>query len=778
MPWGRGALGAVFVYVGLSIALTYPLVAHLTSVVPSDPGDPLLSTFLLWWNAHTVPLTQAWWNAPLFFPTPDALALSEHFLGLSFLTNPITWATGQPQLAYNVAFLLTFILSGLAGHVLGYGLTGRHDAALIAGLAFAFAPYRMAQFPHIHVLASFWMPVALAALHRFTDDERWRWLVIFCVVTMLQGLTSGQYALYFPVLIALWVLWFPIAQRRFRSAALVLIAFAGASLPVAFILLRYAEVHRALGLSRHIDEVLTHSADITALVRGEANLRFWGGTLVEPAAEGQLFPGATVVALVIGGLMASGYATKASRPARAAVIDQRPLRRSRWIWRALLTGAVLATLVAISLPIVGGWRVEILGVSFSVQRLSRPVSVALVLWLLVLLLSQRFRALVKSQSTLGFYVAATLVMWLLAFGPHPTFNGDRVVYWGPYRWLMLLPGFSGVRVPARFAMLATLCLAAAASVAFARLLTRAPARLAPVLTMIAALGLLADGWIRAMPLAPPPAASVLAGVAGPGAVLELPIAEVDVAAMYRSMTHRRPVANGYSGYSPPAYRVLRSGLESFDPHMLLSAAEVGVRHVVVAQGDPARTAQWDAYVRQTPGVRFVRTAEGQTHYTIDAPTPLPDRQLVAHSDAFLPLAWVRAPLHSADVERLQDNNLGTNWEIGAAQSGGADEHVIVGLDAVARVAGVRLTLGDFPTTYPRELLIERSFDCATWEPVWRGPTAGLALSAALIDPVAVPLTVRFAPTDARCLALRQLGSAPVEHWAIAELGLLGQRPSP
>ena len=36
----------------LAVAITYPLIWHLTSVVPHDLGDPLLSASILWWNAH------------------------------------------------------------------------------------------------------------------------------------------------------------------------------------------------------------------------------------------------------------------------------------------------------------------------------------------------------------------------------------------------------------------------------------------------------------------------------------------------------------------------------------------------------------------------------------------------------------------------------------------------------------------------------------------------------------------------------------------------------
>ena len=50
-------------------------------------------------------------------------------------------------------------------------------------------------------------------------------------------------------------------------------------------------------------------------------------------------------------------------------------------------------------------------------------------------------------------------MWLLSLGPAPTLMGNEVMYRGPYTLLMFLPGFNSLRVPARFWMMTTLCLA-------------------------------------------------------------------------------------------------------------------------------------------------------------------------------------------------------------------------------------------------------------------------------------------------------------------------------
>ena len=146
------------------------------------------------------------------------------------------------------------------------------------------------------------------------------------------------------------------------------------------------------------------------------------------------------------------------------------------------------------------------------------------------------------------------------------------VSFGPTPCLTWLPGYDALRVPARFAMLATLCIAVAAGVAFARLAPQGRTRLG-LFTAIVLIGLSADGWMRPMPLSIPPARVELPEVRG-AAVVELPLDEraVDTAAMYRSIAHRLPLINGYSGHTPSHYEILSIALRRRDPSVLTELA--------------------------------------------------------------------------------------------------------------------------------------------------------------------------------------------------------------
>src|SRR5688572_20834637 len=141
------------------------VLGSLGSRIASDAGDPVLTAAILVWNSRTVPLTDAWFNYPAFYPAADVLTFSEHLLGLSVIFTPIFRVTGNAIAAYNLTFLATYVLCGLTMYALVWRLTRNASASFLAGLAYAFAPYRVAHIPHIQVLAAFWAPLALLGLH-------------------------------------------------------------------------------------------------------------------------------------------------------------------------------------------------------------------------------------------------------------------------------------------------------------------------------------------------------------------------------------------------------------------------------------------------------------------------------------------------------------------------------------------------------------------------------------------------------------------------------------
>ena len=181
------------VYLSLTAVIGIDVLNTVDTHIASDPGDPLLMSAILRWNAEHVPLSHEWWQFPIFYPNADVLAFSEHLLGVSVIATPLSWVTGNALTSYNVTLLLTYPLSGMAVYGLVYWLTRSNAAAFLAGLAYLFAPVRASQLSHVHLLATFYTPLVLLGLHAFLQTGKRRWLVLLGTSWLLQGAVSGYF---------------------------------------------------------------------------------------------------------------------------------------------------------------------------------------------------------------------------------------------------------------------------------------------------------------------------------------------------------------------------------------------------------------------------------------------------------------------------------------------------------------------------------------------------------------------------------------------------------
>ena len=757
----RRALPAFVLYCSLTLALAHPLVLQLGSAFPHDPGDPALNTWILWWNAQTIPLTAAWWNAPAFYPVPGVLSFSETLLGLTVMSTPMQWLGSSPLAAYNAIFLLTFPLCGIAAYLLALEITKRRDAAFIAGVLFVFAPYRMSHLPHLQVLAAFGMPAALFALHRYLRDPRASWLMLFGAAWVWQGLANGYYLLFFSVLLGMWMLWFvppTTAPKPFRA---ILTAGVLAVLPLLPILWQYRTIHESMGFVRDFGTVRHYGADALALLSTEPKLWLWGWLQVYRGAEGQIFPGLTIVLLIAAAVWAGWpHRSQEALPDHAAL---RIVRRVLW-GVAILTG-----LTALAVSTTDPWEIRLFGIQvLSIGNPVKPLTWALASLMILAITSAPVRRAWSERSILGFYAVAAAVMWVLCLGPAPTWMGAPLMYRGPYVLLMALPGFSSLRVPARFWMLSVLCLSVIGAILFDRLAARFPAA-RRVLLAVVVVAAVAEGWMMTFPVAPVPDVWKPDACAPPrgsdGAVLELPMGGVieDVGAMYRSISHRRPTINGYSGYFPPHYAALHIGLGVRDPDMLARLAQHGARYVMIDRGYAFEHALRQ-YVGGQEGAELVCSNDTHVVYR------LPSRTVEQHLGAPLAVAALSANAGGNLVALMTDGDLTTRWVAGPQDPG-----IMVEIDMgeLRRIGAIEMSLGAHDRDFPRGLKIEASEDGREWREVWSGRSAGLAFTAALRRPVAIPLVFGLSSVEARFLRMSLTEKDDTFYWSIAEMRVLG-----
>lgn len=165
-PLAAEVLGAGLIAVLVAAAMTWPAALHPASTVPSDLGDPLLQAWQLGWDGHALrsqPLHI--FDSNTFWPLRNSLAFSDSLLGYA-PAGLIGAGTSAALARYNVLYVFAFAFASVGAYALARQLGTGRLAAAACGAAYAYAPWRIAQAGHLHILSSGGIPLALALLAR------------------------------------------------------------------------------------------------------------------------------------------------------------------------------------------------------------------------------------------------------------------------------------------------------------------------------------------------------------------------------------------------------------------------------------------------------------------------------------------------------------------------------------------------------------------------------------------------------------------------------------
>ncbi|MEA2431556.1 MAG: hypothetical protein QOI19_2029, partial [Thermoleophilaceae bacterium] len=144
----------------------WPLPLYIGRDVARDLGDPLPQAWQVAWDGHAL-LHQPFhfFQANVFWPLKDSLAFSDALVGYA----PAGLFGSGPHAAivrYDLLFLFAYALAFFGAYLLARELGAGRVGAFVAGAAFAYAPWRLEQDGHLHVLSSGGIPLALFLLVR------------------------------------------------------------------------------------------------------------------------------------------------------------------------------------------------------------------------------------------------------------------------------------------------------------------------------------------------------------------------------------------------------------------------------------------------------------------------------------------------------------------------------------------------------------------------------------------------------------------------------------
>jgi len=305
--------------VALSLLVHWPLPLHLGSVVERDIGDPLVQAWQVAWGGHALahqPLD--YFQANTFYPLRDSLAFSDALTGYA-PSGLIGHGTTAAIARYNLLFLFAYSLAFFGAYLLARELGVRPGAAAAAGAAFAYAPWRLEQEGHLHVLSSGGIALSLVLLlrgyrRRAPGCVLAGWLVAAWQLSL--GFTLGLQLAYLLLALALAVavIWWRAGKPRLHvpraviaasAAGIAIFGLTGVLLaqPYQRVLDAHPEAHRTT------DQLSGLSGPPEQFIAAPEHNLIWGELTtgvrdrLSSVPEQTLFPGLAILALALIGLL-------------------------------------------------------------------------------------------------------------------------------------------------------------------------------------------------------------------------------------------------------------------------------------------------------------------------------------------------------------------------------------------------------------------------------------------------------------------------------------------
>lgn len=233
-------LWPLFVFLGVTVFLTYPVSLNPASLVIGRPFDDAFEHiwYLQWYkhallNLHVSPLFQ-----PDIF-SPEGWDLSFASLPPLFpiLLAPVTAVLG-PVATYNLVLLVSTVLAAYGVFLLVRAMGGTSLGGIFAGLLYAFYPNRQVYMHGFfnHLLGSMWLPWALYGLYQAVNRprSRGRWLLFSSLAYSLSIGGAWQYVYISTFVLLIFGLFYLLPSLK-RELALWVKPLLLATIPILFI---------------------------------------------------------------------------------------------------------------------------------------------------------------------------------------------------------------------------------------------------------------------------------------------------------------------------------------------------------------------------------------------------------------------------------------------------------------------------------------------------------------------------------------------------------------
>lgn len=288
-----------------AVVMTWPLAPNL-SLALAHPGDPFITSWVLDWDFYALTHDPArLFHANIFHPLRYTLAFTENTLGIALAMLPLFLANVPLLAIHNVAILAGFALAGYGAALLGRHVTGSTLAGVVAGIFFAFVPWRFTHLTHLQHQWTLWLPLLLLALLRLGERPTRARAALFAIAFVMNGLTNLHWLAFGSLAIVGCTLIIAIFIReRGRFLAHAAIAMICGTIALVPLLIPYWRAGQLYKMRGDADETTYYSARPSDWLIASQHNRLYGPRLNDPSVDPEhwAFPGVIGPLLALAGI--------------------------------------------------------------------------------------------------------------------------------------------------------------------------------------------------------------------------------------------------------------------------------------------------------------------------------------------------------------------------------------------------------------------------------------------------------------------------------------------
>lgn len=782
-------LAVLSLFAVLTAIMTYPAVFHMEKGYFGN--DSLLTAWILAWDIHKAQDGfRNFWDANIFYPLKGTFAFSEHLVGTLVFLIPLSLFTKNIALMLNIMVFLTFILSGVGMYYLVRYLTGDSGAAIIAGIIYAFYPYRYVHIERIHVLGTYFLALVFLYWHKSMRDSGLKNLIPFALFFLVQTTVSGYLGVYtiFSTFLATAVYF--VRERNtkalIRTGATIIIS----CLILLVFFLQYSQGRKTVGFLEGGMPLWTANPLSYFITTYEDLMWGWVYRLLHLTItrECLLFPGLLSIVLALAGIKSFAPGRDTDQDAGKETGGLTSPRKKRFKWDRLGL-AIMSLLLLLPFTYSGllllrdysdrllGYSIGFLGNTINVPN---PLAVTSSLFILALiiriLLDQKAIARIRQywraiSSDAAIYAVLLVISIICSF---------HLFY---HLLMLIVPGFSYMRVTARIYALTMFSLSVLAGFGVKSFLPRFknPAGKAVFLILLGVIILAESACIpfsiSEVPEIPPVYSHLPKGDV---VLLELPTsAQDDVQYMYNSATHWKKLVNGESGFQPSYVPALREELNKFPTDQGIRFIKLLNVDFIILHGDLMPKERLADAREKLPGLscmEFRGKFGGDYLYAVlkDKITLPPEEDKPSLEEIPLDNCRIRSSpgkSPSIDPENAVDGRADTYWT-SIVQARG--QYFVVDLRRPYEVKRIELFLGQRCSNYPHYFFVQMSLDGRHWDRTLSAKGV-LPLESYLANPRNPVFTIRLKPVYARYIGIVINKSDMDYGWDIAEIKMYGTR---